>query len=437
MPTLEGISVEQKALEMNLDSGKYGTIAEIGGGQETARWFFRVGGASGSVAKTVSAYDMQVSDAIYGCSPRYVSEQRISTMLDHEYDLLLSRLTKSRGAKSTFFAFANTAAVRSYRWRKDGNGWLGIQFQTKANGPAHRIILHAGLRGSETADQQETLGVLGVNLIYGAMFLHAEPEALVDSLFDHLSLSHAEIDFIRFEGPAFSKIGNRRMNLRLVHSGLAEAVAFTAKGRPIEPNSLLRNRALLTLRGSFNPVTNTHVRILEASLSRFRQEFSLKEEEVIAAPEISLHNLKSSDRFSSKDYLHRLTTLARLGYPVLVTNFPEFYRLADYLSRHTDREIAFATGIKLLQNIFEEKYYEGLKGGILEAFGRMFTNRVRLYAYLGEGQHAGDLSTVNKLPVAPHLRHLYQHLIRNHFIRAVRPKKISGTQKLSLQIHRN
>src|SRR5207302_10365670 len=190
------------------DRQKYGTFAEIGAGQEVARRFFHVGGAAGTIAKTMSAYDMTFSDAIYGPSDRYVSRVRLNTMLDHEYDLLLERLEKKLGNERAFFVFADTVAARSFKEHNESHGWLGVRFQTDFRGEPSQIIIHVRMLDEANVDQQEALGVIGVNLIYGA-FYHTRPEELISSLQENLAPGQIQVDLLKFSGPAFAKIDDR------------------------------------------------------------------------------------------------------------------------------------------------------------------------------------------------------------------------------------
>ena len=246
MPNNEDkLNAGQKALKINLDATKYGTFAEIGAGQETARWFFRVGGASGTVAKTISAYDMSVSDAIYGPAERYVSRQRLISMLDHEWDLLLERLDKTRGDRNTFFVFANTVATRSFKTKAEGHGWLGVRFQTRPHEAPSQIIIHVRLLDEDNIREQESLGIIGVNLIYGAFYLHSGPAKLIGGLMDDLGPQRIEVDMIKFSGPRFAGLDNRLMALQLVQQWLTESAMFTADGETVIPGEVLYKKPVL------------------------------------------------------------------------------------------------------------------------------------------------------------------------------------------------
>ena len=271
------LNTGQKALQINLDAKKYGTFAEIGGGQEVARWFFRVGGASGTVAKTISAYDMAVSDAIYGPADRYVSRQRLQAMLDYEWNLLLQRLDATRGDKNTFFVFANTVATHSFSRMQEGHGWLGVRFQSQPREQSSEIIVHVRMLDRETPREQETLGILGVNLIHGAFHLHGEPEQLIGSLLDDLSRERIEVDMIKFSGPRFAGVDNRLMSLQLVQQQLSDATMFTADGEVVIPGEVLYKKPVLVERGSFRPATKTTLDILDRARERFLREEETQE----------------------------------------------------------------------------------------------------------------------------------------------------------------
>jgi hypothetical protein len=411
------LDTHQKALAINLDGGKYGTIAEIGAGQETARWFFRVGGAAGTIAKAMSAYDMKFSDSIYGSCNRYVSRDRLQAMLNHEYQLLNERLGESRGAKSAFFAFANTVAARSFTQKQDGHGWLGIRFQTEPGEEASQIDLHVQLKGQENIQDQETLGLLGVNLIYAALHLQEDPNALLASLLDGLSTDLLAIDMIDFYGPAFKKVDNRLMALRLVQLGLSVAAMFQADGKVVQPAEALYKKAVLVERSRFRPPTNLTMNLLDCAYKAFCTESDINPEDVIVLSEMTLHNLAEGEDIDAEDFLHRAEILCALGKHVMISGYGEFYRLAQYLSGYTDMPVGVALGVPTLEQIFDEKYYQNLHGGILESFGRLFRNDLRLYVCPALDDETGELTTVHNLNIQEHLRHLYLHLLENGYIK--------------------
>jgi len=406
----------QKALAFNMDKGTYGTIAEIGAGQETVRWFFKVGGAAGSIAKSLSAYDMQVSDSIYGACNRYVSRERLQSMLDTEYESLIERLGEARGSDATFFTFANTVATFSYAQQRAGHGWLGIRFQTQPNETASQIDLHVALKGKSGAQDQATLGVLGVNLIYGAYHYRDNPLALLTSLMDGLSTDQLEIDMIDYSGPEFEQVDNRLMALRLVQHGLTQAAMFTPDGKLVQPSDALYKKSVLVERSRFRPPTKLNIDMLDGAYREFCNETDVNSDDVMVLSEITLQNLTDGDAINVEDFLQRVDILCALGKNVMISNFDKFYRLAQYLFRQTNKPVAVALGVPMLGQIFNETHYEDLEGGILEAFGRLFRNDMRMYVCPAI-ETDGTLTTVQELKVQQHLRHLYKHLLENGYIR--------------------
>jgi hypothetical protein len=409
-----------KALAFNMDKRPYGTIAEIGAGQEIARWFFRVGGAAASIAKAMSAYDMKFSDTIYGSCKRYVSRERLQAMLDKEYSLVVDRLDEVRGVENTFYAFADTVSTYSYSQQRAGHGWLGIRFQTRPREAASQIDLHVVLKGKSNTQDQKTLGILGVNLIYAAHYHHADPVRLLTSLMDGLSTDSLEIDMIDFEGPAFATVDNRLMALHLVKYGFTHAAIFNAKGKLVQPSDTLYKRPVLVERGNFRPPTLLTMNILDNAYEAFIKEPNVDPENVLVLSEMTLQNLRGGievgDDIDVEDFLHRVEILSALGKNVMISNFGEFYKLAQYLYRRTTMPVAIALGIQNLLNIFDEQYYGNLDGGILEAFGRLFRNDMRLYV-CPRLDNNGERVTAQTLKVADHLRHLYRHLMENDYLR--------------------
>ena len=408
-------ATNQKALQINQDARRYGTFAEIGAGQEVARWFFRVGGAAKTVAKTISAYDMAVSDAIYGPTERYVSRRRLHSMLDYEYDLLLERLENKRGANTAFFAFANTVATR----REEGHGWLGIKFQAEPGADPSEIFIHVRMLDNEHVRQQEALGVIGVNLVYGTFYLHRTPDALIRSLLDSLTWERVEVDMIRFAGPAFAGVDNRLMALQLVREGLTEAAMFTAQGEAVQWAEVLFNKPVMVLRGSFQPPTRASMDVLERGLDQFVQEPELKSEPPVVLLEMTLRHLTTGDSIDTADFLQRAETLRALGKTVLVSNFRRFHRLASYLSRYTRRPLGIALGASHLKEILDESFYNESEGGLLGGLGQLFKNPTRLYVYPHLDLETGELITAEAYPVSKHLRHLYAHLLDNRFVQGI------------------
>ena len=412
------IETNRKALQINLDTQKYGTFAEIGAGQEVARRFFLVGGAAGTIAKTMSAYDMTFSDAIYGPADRYVSRVRLNTMLDHEYDLLVKRLDKKLGGERTFFVFADTVAARSFKEHNESHGWLGVRFQTEPRGEPSQIIIHVRMLDELNADQQEALGGIGVNLLHGA-FYQSQPERLISSLQQNLSPGRMQVDLIKFSGPAFANIDNRLMNLQLVSQGLTDAVMFRADGEMVQASEILHKKAILIERGSFRPVTYATNDMLEGARRQFLKQTGCSEKELVVLMEMTLENLLAEGQLNHTDFLQRVDILGALGRTVLISKFGEYYRLAGYLSRYTNKMIGLVMGVPSLHEIFDEKYYLNLEGGILEALGRMFKHGLKLYVYPTIDEKTGKIVTATQVEVAPNLRSLFQYLIDNRYIEEI------------------
>jgi len=418
------LDTTQKAQAINFDRNKYGTFAEIGAGQEVARWFFQAGGAAGTVAKSMSAYDMAVSDAIYGNAERYVSQDRLLHMLDHEYDLLHKRLSADRGSETRFFVYANTVAARSFSYQQDGQGWMGIRFQVSPMVPPNDIIMHVRLLDKDNLKQQEAVGIIGVNLVHGAMEYPDDPHRILEALLDGLEAWRAEVGMLRFSGPDFEGVDNRIMALELVQQGHAKATLFNVDGEVVHPTEVLYHKPIIVERGSFRPVIHTTLHMLQSGMSQFVQEQNVNDEEVTVLFEMTLQNLTDSGVIDHQDFLDRVDILGTVGeqlgedYHVMVSNYAEYYRLAAYLFRYTKEPIGVAMGMPTLQELFEEKYYSKLEGGILESFGRMFKNDLRLYVYPSQDP-VGSVLTVKNLQVEEHLQGLYEYLVGNAFIRQI------------------
>lgn len=404
-------NTERKALDVNLDPRRYGSFAEIGAGQEVVRWFFRVGGAAGTIAKSMSAYDMSVSDAIYGECERYVCRKRLEDMLDHEHSLNLQRLSEVRGDTTAFFAFADTVSARNFHGTNECHGWIGIRFQAYPRDEVSQIIIHVRMLDTENSLQQEALGIVGVNLVYGAFFLHHEPDQLVESLLDNLSTRRIEIDMIEFSGIAFRHVDNRVMSLRLVQLGLSGAAMFSATGKVLQPSEALYKRPILVQRGSFRPITNVNVDMLRVAQEQFQNEADVEADQVITLAEITMNNLRANGDIDLRDFLARVDVLAACGMTVLISDYFEYYRLGAYLARYTKKKIGITMGAGSLCEVFDEQYYTALEGGILESFGRLFKNNLKLYIYPLLNRLSGELTTVDNLQVSPEIRKLYRYLV--------------------------
>src|SRR6202795_397241 len=434
----ELLTTTQKARTINFDAPMYGTFAEIGAGQEVAREFFPAGGASGTIAKSISAYDMVFSDAIYGKAPRYVSRERLNLMLDHEYRLLIDRLSATRGDHTNFFVFADTVATSNFKGTNEAHGWLGFRFQTEPMGEPCEIVLHVHMWDKAAALQQQALGIVGVNLVYGALYYRSDPRKLIQSLQDNLATDRIEVDMLRLSGHCFDKVDNRLMSLHLVEFKLTNAVMFGQQGDVLQPSEVLHKKAILVERGSFRPVTHVNVDMINSGTAQFVQEPLVKGREVVVLMEITMNNLLSEGALDAQDFLSRVDLLADIGFTVLISNYSEYYRLTSYFRRYTKEMIGVAMGINNLLEIFNEKYYDNLEGGILESFGRLFRNAVKLYIYpmteeayeryvvdsrgtgtLVHSFASNVLVNAKNLRIVDHLSSLYAHLLENHCIESI------------------
>lgn len=414
----EGInSTLQKALEINLDPHKYGTIAEIGAGQEIARFFFQAGGAAGTLAKTMSAYDMQFSDAIYGEEEhgRYVSRSRLEKMLDKEFTLLGERIQDAGSKNRCFFAIADTVKAAGYKTQGLCHGWMGIRLQLYPQAPPSDIILHVRLLDKNNRQQQYALGVLGVNLIYGAFFQYRNPPQLLESLVDNLEPGRIEINTIHFQGPYFEDIDNRLMALHLVKAGMTNAVIFSPQGDVSTPSDTLYKKNCLVLRGSFRPITNVNMDMARCGKAQFLSEDGTSEEGTIVLAELTMASLMNEGEIDTQDFLARVDMLGAQGFTVLISNYLRFFRLRSYLNEFTKRKIGIVLGVPNIQDIFNEKYYTDLEGGILEAFGKLFSGNIRLYVYPVLDDD-GEIITLENLRVGNKVRLLLRHLMENGHI---------------------
>ena len=403
-------SLKDKALRINLNENIYGTFAEIGAGQETVRHFFRAGGASGTIAKAMSAYDKNFSDAIYGIEEdrRYVTEARLRKMLQHEYRLIEERIGRENNPHRMFFSFANTVATIDFAKKYKGHGWVGIKYQIDPEDKeVNEIILHIRFKENDARLQQETLGILGTNLIYGAFYKYNEPKKLLRYLYDHLDKDQLEIDTINFTGPVFKDVDNRLMSLQLVKNGMTDAVMFAPDGNNVLPARVLYKKNILALRGSFRPVTKVNVDMFERSYEMFIKENKVDEDKTQVIFEITLSNLRAEGEIDEQDFMDRARLLCSLGQTVLISNFQEYYKLVEYFSQYTKNRMGLAMGVNNLVDIFDEKYYRHLSGGILEAFGKLFFKDLRVYLYPMENED-GTITTSDNLKVHPRMKELYK-----------------------------
>jgi hypothetical protein len=408
------LSAKQKALRINMNHDLYGTFAEIGAGQEVVRHFFRAGGASGTIAKTISAYDKDFSDAIYGSDDniRYVCEPRLHRMLDHEYQLIEERLPREKHPNKKFFAFSNTVATINYHKTIEGHGWFGMRFQTAPGRAYSTVVVHARFHETDALQQQASIGALGVNLIYGCLFFHKQPNDLLLSLYDELTTDQIEIDTIHMEGPDFAEVDNRLMSLQLVKHGMTDAVIFAPDGRNRQAADVLYKKV--------------NIDMVSRGLTAFTSEKKVDPKNVQVLFEITLNNLKTDGDIDEKDFLDRADILCSLGQTVLISNFQLYYKLIEYFSRYTKKRMGVVLGGNALVDLFNERYYRDMNGGILEAFGIMFSRDLKVYMYPWQDYKSDLLVTTENAPIHPRIKPLYDYLIFN--------KRVSDLDSENLEI---
>ncbi len=405
------ISTQQKALEINLDEGKYGTFVEIGAGQEVARQFFSAGAAAGTVAKTMSAYDMQISDVIYGKTGAYVSKERLEQMLSREFDLLNERLAETRPKNTQFFSYAATVTAKSFKQKSECHGWVGIQVQLYPEAPPSEIVLHVRMLDEDNHSQSEALGILGVNLLYGAFYYKDKPKWIIESLLDNIDSKRLEIDLIHFSGPYFSEINNRLMNLHLVRSWCCRAVMFDTDGASIVPGSALRKKDVFVMRGSFKPPTKVHLDMSRSGVEQFEKVGGLTGRGILTVAEITMSELATDDEQDDASFLARVDLLVKLGYTVLISDYLRFFRLRSWIRNYTDNRIGIVISAHDFKPIFDEAFYEGLEGGILAAMGKLFSDDTHVYVY--PAKINGELVSLENVEVPEKVRHLLNHLMVN------------------------
>ncbi|MDH0675140.1 TonB-dependent receptor [Empedobacter sp. GD03861] len=415
------LTPKQKALEINLNPKIYGSFAEIGAGQETVRFFYRAGAASGTVAKAMSAYDKEMSDSIYGVEEnrRYVTQARLKKMLDHEMELMKERLIHDHYKEKAFFTYANTVTTIDYSKKNEGQGWIGLRFKLNAEEEkANEIIFHVKFKENTAQLQQETLGVLGVNLIYGAYYYYDNPRKLIKSLYDTLDKDQLEIDMINFRGPQFKYVDNRLMSLQLVKNGMTDVAVFNPQGKNILPADLLYKKNIFAVRGSFRPFMNVNMDMFKGGLEIFKQEDDVRTDNTEILFEITLSNLIASGfegELNERDFLDRADIIGSLGYNVIISNFSEYYKLVDYFSKFTRNQtkVGLAMGVNNLVEIFNEQYYADLPGGIMEAFGKLFKKNVKVYLYPYLDKEKDILLTSKNLQVSDSVHELYKYFLYN------------------------
>lgn len=411
------LSTIEKALQINLDNSIYGTIAEIGAGQEVARNFFLAGGAAGTIAKTMSAYDMQVSDAIYGQEKdkRYVSKSRVLKMLDREYDLVMNRLQHVRPINTRYFSFADTVVAKGYKTERLCHGWMGIKYQTNPEKPAGYIVLHVRMHDRSNIEQQQALGILGVNLIYAAYYYFNEPEKLIESLIDNLAHDRIEIDMIQFEGEVFSEIDNRLMALHLVRSGLTHSVFFTKMGDPIQAYDLLYKRNVLLLRGSFRPYTNTHLDIYRCAREEYQKVNDCSSEKFLFLTELSMSHLMTFGDLDKTDFLGRVNTLCAMGYHVQISDFGFFHQLRAYIKQFNINHLAFVVGIKNISELFDSNTYGDNQDSLLYALAEIFSDKTQVFVYPKLLKN-NVVKVVDEMIFKPDVMYLFKHFLHNNLI---------------------
>ncbi len=411
------ITTQQKALEINLDESKYGAFVEIGAGQEVARQFFSAGAAAGTVAKTMSAYDMTVSDEIYGKASAYVSRERVEQMLSREFDLLIERLSASRSTTTEYFAYAATVTARSFKQKNECHGWLGVRLQLYPAAPPSEIILHVRMLDDDNSSQSEALGILGVNLIYGANYYKNKPKQIIESLLDNLNSDRVEIDLIHMSGPYFQETDNRLMNLHLVRSWCCRAVMFDTTGESVAPSSAMRKKGVMVMRGSFKPPTKLHLDMSGAAAAQISKMDALSSSGILNVAEITMSELGADGKVDDASFLARVDLLSRLGYNVLISDYLRFFRLRSWIRNFTKNRIAITLSVHDLDKIFDDSYYEGLEGGILVALGKLFSDDTKVFVYPAEID--GKLVTLENADVPENVRHLLRHLIQNQAMIAI------------------
>ena len=408
---------EQKALEINLDATIYGSFAEIGAGQEVARYFFKAGAAAGTIAKTISAYDKLVSDHVYGAEAggRYVCESRLYKMLDHEYELMIDRLNASR-TNTRFFAFADTVSTINFHRTTQGQGWLGLRFQLLADGAPNDLILHVELLDNNTALQQEALGILGVNMIYACYRYADDYKMLLQSLMDKIR-DRVRIDLVRLVGAQFEHIDNRLVALELLQQQMTEVVMFDKKGWPIHPSEFLYKQNLLIVSGSFRPITRVNIDMINAGTLQFKNDISNEKARTYVVPKITLNSLKAeTGEVDEKDFIDRCNLLNYLGYTVLLSNCNNYKTLLDYFKPHKLQKLGLVIGARPLLEFITDKFYANKNGKLLNAFSDICTENVHLYIYPAQKEGSGELMTSKTIPIPDGMKYLYQHILEHRHI---------------------
>lgn len=436
MPPTEKLDTHQKALALNLDPSKFGSFAEIGAGQEVARWFLAVGAASGTVAKTISAYDKEVSDDLYGSGVRYVSRERLEAMLDSEWNQLLKQLQKTRGSQTRFFSFVDTVAARNYAGTNEPHGWVGLRFQLQPEGQPNDIVLHINMGDSSNLLQQQAIGILGVNLVYAAFHQAETKESFLQGVAQDLE-KRIEIDYVDLRGPAFEMWDPRALLMHLVQAGLAEAVCFPSATSHIPPAEVLYKKAVVLAPGYFEHVDPIHAKIHERMLSSAIQQLQGELDKTKSAPSgffcLPVMPFRSEEHPPApSDLLRRVDALRERGGNVLLFREQELYAMTTFVNRYTKEPVRFVVGLSLLIRAFEDRYKK-LDGSFLEALSRLFAQNVRIYAYPmtskdlqesieslsatgWEWSETNGWVSALQLRLAPPLGHLYSYVLASNFL---------------------
>lgn len=419
----EILDTKRKALKINLNPKIYGTFAEIGAGQEVARNFFTAGAASGTVAKTMSAYDMTFSDAIYGVeeSGRYVSKSRLLKMLHHEYGLLNERLSGEKYDDRTFFAFADTVTTLNYNKSNDPHGWIGLRFQTEPEGEANEIFFHVRLLDTDAALQQNVLGIIGVNLVYAAFYYNQDRRAMIESLADNLTVGSVEIDLISVNGPVFKGADNILLNLYLIVKDFSDAAIFDAQGQPCLPKDLLYKKDIMILRTKYAQKSNPNFSMLNKAVDQFVRTENVQEDNLSVLIEVLMSNLLSAEDESQEIDLRavakRAEEMCRTGNKVIVSNFARHNKLAKYLDRCRPKSVGISTNINNLKFVFNSSNFgENYSSMLLSYVSDMFSKNVKLFAYPFLDKKTNEVITTGNMPVTADARPLFDFLIINGYI---------------------
>jgi hypothetical protein len=408
-------SQKKKALQINLDSTVYGTIAEIGGGQEVARSFFQAGGASGTIAKSISAYDKTFSDNLYnsGKKERYVSEKRLNQMLNKEFDELMSNLSSQHLSGRKYFVFADTVETLNYSKSNKGHGWLGVKYQLREGGNPNIVVVHVNLLEKDGILQQYTLGTIGVNLIYACLYYSDRPNFFLQSLMNTLDRERIEVNMVRMSGPDLDYVDNRLLSVQLVKNNMTDATVFDRNGQVCRPEDFLYKKNLLLLRGSFRPITYVGFDMLKTSYGHFKKEPEFSTENTLQLCEITLNNLLEEGDFDERDFLDRVDLLNGMGQNVMISNFKEFFRLSDYIADLKTGKVRIIMGANILQKLMQPHWYNDLRGGCLHAMGLLFSKEVKIYVYPFEDGDSKMILTTANLPLESNMPPLYEFLLKN------------------------